>query len=408
MAALRYQTRRGVGADDFGKSILLKLIPFLKYTSCGNNFVVVDETRGPVLSETEKAYCATQAANPFFGVGADGMVVVQPCDPRTLLGINDTFRYWRSPPDPDGADLVFRLFERNGTESFSCGNGLLCVAHHLGRRYDVGSARILTGIPTPRPRAVDVGCMPEAGGGPGRGKTSWVNMGVPGRVPSGVVEPAPTDIPVDGMDRVDLTVRFRRRSGLRFFDDNADVRIRGYLVFTGEPHLVIFTEEDISERAPAETLFVPMGKGSGGRSIGRANTGAWFVQYVGSYLTREYARRFPMGINVDFVRVVGREGILEYRCFERGIERETLACGTGAVAAAYAARRLDKIEGDRVTIRPHRCRWYDPEATLRVEGRGADWFLFGEPLLLCRGEFFFNKSYMVPSAMETCSMTEMG
>ena len=44
------------------------------------------------------------------------------------------------------------------------------------------------------------------------------------------------------------------------------------------------------------------------------------------------------GANVDFVARLA-DGSLGIRTWERGVEGETLACGSGAVAAAYAAWR---------------------------------------------------------------------
>lgn len=46
------------------------------------------------------------------------------------------------------------------------------------------------------------------------------------------------------------------------------------------------------------------------------------------------------GINVDFVRV--HDDGVDIRTYERGVENETLACGTGAVAAALITPSLQK------------------------------------------------------------------
>ncbi len=86
----------------------------------------------------------------------------------------------------------------------------------------------------------------------------------------------------------------------------------GILVNTGVPHLVVFTRDcgitDVVKR---------------GRKLRRSPA---------------YA---PAGVNVNFATVVN--GKLHVRTYERGVEDETLACGTGITATAIAAARTGKI-----------------------------------------------------------------
>jgi diaminopimelate epimerase len=61
------------------------------------------------------------------------------------------------------------------------------------------------------------------------------------------------------------------------------------------------------------------------------------VQKVGAAV--RYHRDFaPAGTNADFVKVTGPQS-LGIRTYERGVEAETLACGTGIVAAALISAR---------------------------------------------------------------------
>jgi diaminopimelate epimerase len=50
----------------------------------------------------------------------------------------------------------------------------------------------------------------------------------------------------------------------------------------------------------------------------------------------------PLGANADFVTTEGASA-LSLRTYERGVESETLACGTGAIAAAVAAEYCRKV-----------------------------------------------------------------
>ncbi len=79
----------------------------------------------------------------------------------------------------------------------------------------------------------------------------------------------------------------------------------GYWLDTGSPHLVIFTTE-------LDKLDI--------QSLGK--------RYRDD-------KQFPDGTNVNFVQPNGQE--IAVRTFERGVEAETLSCGTGVTASAIAA-----------------------------------------------------------------------
>jgi len=77
-------------------------------------------------------------------------------------------------------------------------------------------------------------------------------------------------------------------------------------VNTGVPHAVIFNETDVAGLGP---------------------------------LIRRHQIFGAAGTNADFVGVLSRNK-LKVRTFERGVEAETLACGTGAAASAFVSFKL--------------------------------------------------------------------
>jgi diaminopimelate epimerase len=67
------------------------------------------------------------------------------------------------------------------------------------------------------------------------------------------------------------------------------------------------------------------------------------VKELGSSM-RYHADFSPEGANVDFVRIADRnKKKIQVRTYERGVEDETLACGTGAVASAIIAAEAEDI-----------------------------------------------------------------
>ncbi|MBI3802404.1 MAG: diaminopimelate epimerase [Nitrospirae bacterium] len=86
----------------------------------------------------------------------------------------------------------------------------------------------------------------------------------------------------------------------------------GHFVNTGVPH-VVYLVDDVNQ-----TDIV---------TLGRA--------------TRHHPLFAPRGTNANFISVVDRQN-LNIRTYERGVEDETLACGTGAIASAVITTALGK------------------------------------------------------------------
>jgi len=67
------------------------------------------------------------------------------------------------------------------------------------------------------------------------------------------------------------------------------------------------------------------------------------VPALGSHI-RHHKLFAPKGTNADFIQITGPAS-LSIRTYERGVEAETLACGTGITAAALVAEKLGLVQG---------------------------------------------------------------
>jgi len=106
----------------------------------------------------------------------------------------------------------------------------------------------------------------------------------------------------------------------------ANQLIAASYVNTGAPHVVINIEEMLRDPKNLNSSYdnlddVPVNE------VGRE------IRYLNDFA--------PEGTNVNFIKV--KDGKIHIRTYERGVEAETLACGTGAVAAAYSGLINEKL-----------------------------------------------------------------
>ena len=126
------------------------------------------------------------------------------------------------------------------------------------------------------------------------------------------------------------------------------IRCAGYGVRVGVPHFVLPWPESL-DRAPVESL---------GRKI-------------------RHHPAFEEGTNVNFVRFPDGHR-MEIRTFERGVEAETLSCGSGILAGAAAGLHTGKSELPlRVSVQGG--------FELEVGTAGEHWLLGGDARVVAQG-----------------------
>lgn len=192
----------------------------------------------------------------------------------------------------EGYDCRMRMFNLDGSEGEMCGNALRCVALYMLERRGF-SGDVLNVITKAGPRSVQA-----LRGQDGAVRALRADMGLP-RLEA---EAIPTTAPDPA--RVSVTALGKE--------------YRLFCVSMGNPHAVALVEDP-------EALDLPV---------------------LGPLL--ECAGVFPQKANIEFIRL--RAGGIDMRVWERG-SGETLACGTGACAAAVAAISQGLLPRRPVTLR---------------------------------------------------------
>jgi diaminopimelate epimerase len=180
-------------------------------------------------------------------------------------------------PSRDDADFRYRIFNADGGEVEQCGNGARCFVRFVHDHGLTGktSIRVETASGIIEPRLLDSGLI-------------TVNMGAP--------RFAPADIPFTAEAEA---MTYPLKVGQHVIDIAA--------LSMGNPHAVLRVND--LDSAPVDIL---------GAAI-------------------ESHARFPQRVNAGFMQVLTPHDI-RLRVYERGAG-ETLACGTGACAAAVAGIR---------------------------------------------------------------------
>ena len=187
------------------------------------------------------------------------------------------------------ADFKMRIFNPDGSEVTMCGNGIRCSAlYAYTKKWCASPMKIETLAGTLEASVSPALSDSEKFSGTRKGGVSGDSIRLK--------MTDPKDIKLNQNIGVGKTV------------------VNFHAVDTGVPHAVHFVE-DITK---------------------------YPVKAMGAKI--RYHKIFePEGINADFVEIQGKSNIA-VRTYERGVEDETLACGTGVVASAIISHLTDKVE----------------------------------------------------------------
>ncbi|WNK20406.1 diaminopimelate epimerase [Halomonas piscis] len=267
------------------------LLHFTKMHGLGNDFMMVDLVTQRARLQAGQIRALAERR---FGIGFDQLLTVEP------------------PRNPD-MDFRYRIYNADGSEVESCGNGARCFARFVRDQRLTHKREIRV----------------ETAGGP---LTLVVQHDGQVRVDMGRPRFTPAALPFDAEGD-------RPLHALKVGPEGSSETLELGVVSVGNPHAVLQVAK--AKSAPVARL------------------GPLIANHP----------RFARRTNVGFMEVVAPERIC-LRVFERGVG-ETLACGTGACAAVATGIRQGLLKspvrvalpGGELTVE-----WPDPEAPLTMVG----------------------------------------
>ena len=285
--------------------------PLERFHGTGNDFAIVEAE----AAVGARRHFARSICDPTGGLAVDGVL---------FLGLEPTCR----PPR-----VVMTLVQPDGSTAPMCGNGARCAAAWAMDRTGTDVVMIDTQAGSRRATRVSTDEDADWGIAVEMGPPSFDPESVPVRAAMPVVD-SPLTERTDGVGFDERTVRIATDAVNRRTDD-----LRVTAVDTGVPHAVAFVDD----------------------------VDAVALDRLGPAIRN--AEPFPLGANVTIASRIDERTVtsspnwdgpaeerptaFHQRTYERGVEGETAACGTGAVAIAAVARRLGAVDaGDRLTIRP--------------------------------------------------------
>lgn len=185
------------------------MVTFTKMHGLGNDYICINSLEN-ILAENKLPQIARYMCNRNFGIGADGLILVQ---------------------ESTIADIKMRIFNKDGSEAEMCGNGIRCFAKYVydNRIIDKQTISIETkaGVKLIRLKVLN-----------GEVQEAQVDMGRP-------IFDDIKNISVQNNYRIPISVNIKVD----------DTRFIGNYVSMGNPHLVIFVNNveniDIEKWGPA-------------------------------------------------------------------------------------------------------------------------------------------------------------